>query len=234
MTQTIHPITAWLSRLKRNLPNPLQRRPKPLQPLPHPGCIFVCFEENPAVSLHTSPQRVSGLLQSNFYRIEDCLAVGGEKYDIYTPGRRPGGHNMACQISRPIDLFRPENILNGWLRPTHQPNAWVATPDDSNPALTLTWPQPQKIRTVQISFDPDYDHAMESVLYRHPERAVVFCVKHYQVFDNNGRVLVDVDNHHQAMAVHTFSTPVETTSLTIRILETWGAPATLFEVRCYA
>lgn len=198
-----------------------------------PGYVFLRFAEVRGVSIHTSPLRVTGLLRLGNSRRETSEDVGGERYEVYTPERRPGGHNIALLVDPPLEVFRAENIRNGWQRPTSQANAWVASPDDESPELHLAWDAPREISEVVLYFDGDSDHAMESVLMGHPERAVVFCVKRYEVLDETGRVLAGADDNHQSVVRHRWPTPVTTSRLTVRVLETWGAPPALFEVRCY-
>jgi hypothetical protein len=202
--------------------------------LAHPGYLFVIFKKNPAVKVAGSSLRVTGFVRVNHSWDEKLTKVGGEDFQVFGAVRRPGGHNLAFTINPALELFGVENIRNGRQRPGAQPNAWVAEPGAEEPTLRLEWPAPQTIRTVQLHFDGDMDHAMESVLRGHPERAVVFAVKRYQLIDDQGKVVVDVDDAHLALNVHRFDEPLRTKTLSVRILETWGAPAAIFEVRCYA
>jgi hypothetical protein len=201
--------------------------------MPRAGYLFIIFKPNPHAWLHTSQARITGVLRLAFARHEEHEAVGGDKYDSYYPERRPKGHNLAFQVNPGIDLFKPATILNGWQRPNYQPNAWMATADDSEPSIELTWPTPQRIGHVQIYFDGDYDHPLETVLMRHPERAVPFGVRNYQVLDDHRQVRIDAKDCHQSRVSHHFDPSLETTSLSIRITETWGALPAVFEVRCY-
>lgn len=198
-----------------------------------PGYIFLLFPKAEGVSLHTSPMRITGLLRLGLANEQEAEQVGGDNIILYGPERRPSGHNVALRIDPPLEVFQPANILNGWQRPTHQTNAWVASPEDPSPSIQLSWEAPRKISEVIVYFDGDFDHAMETVLLGHPERAVVFCVKRYEVLDDAGRVLASVDDNHQSVARHRWTEPVTTSRITVRVLETWGASAAIFEVRCY-
>jgi len=201
--------------------------------LPHPGYVFITFKKNPDVKMRASQERITGLLRLHYSTREDCEKIGGYAYDVYRPERRPGGHNLAFATEPAIALFDPKNILNGWQRITSQPNAWVAAQTDKNAWLKLSWKTPQKISSVQIYFDGDYDHSMETVLMGHPERVVVFAVKRYQLLDDTGKILHEENDCHHARMEHRFDRPIETKSLIIRVLETWGTPPAIFEVRCY-
>jgi hypothetical protein len=105
--------------------------------------------------------------------------------------------------------------------------------DDPQPALTLHWDAPQPIRTVELSFDTDFDHPMESVLLTQPERAMPFCVKALRICID-GREAAHITGNHQTRRQLVLDRPVWARSVTIEILERWDtSPAALFEVRCY-
>ena len=52
--------------------------------------------------------------------------------------------------------------------------------------MTVRWPHEQVIARIELVFDTDLDHPMESVLLGQPERVVPFCVRAFRVRD--GRV----------------------------------------------
>ncbi len=150
--------------------------------------LFICFMRNSDVAIHTSSQRITGILSvtnhqnpavSNFGKQEPTEDIGVETFEFWCPKRRPGGRNLALEISPPLAVFEPHNICNGVNRPTNQPNAWVADSRDPRPTLSLSWDQPQQIARLVLSFDTDFDHPMESVLMGHPEGPMPFCVKHF-------------------------------------------------------
>jgi hypothetical protein len=207
--------------------------------------VFVCFRPNPDVALWTSQQRVTGVLTaaqkwnravSNYGKQEPPADVdlGVEAFEFWTPERRPGGLNLALACDEPLVSFAAANVANGIARPTSGPNAWVAALDDAHPSLTLRWDIPQTIRMVELSFDTDFDHPMESVLMTHPERAMPFCVRALRVCID-GREAARIVGNHQTQQCIVLPEPVAATSLTLEVLETWSdAPAAICEVRCYA
>ena len=91
----------------------------------------------------------------------------------------------------------------------------------------------QKYNLTLLSFDTDFDHPMESVLHGHPERDMPFCVRHYRLLDGQGRVLHEVPDNHSSRNVVRFERPVTTDTLQVEVVSTHGAPAAIFEVRCY-
>ena len=158
-----------------------------------------------------------------------------ESFEVWLPDRRPNGRNLACDIEPPVAAFGVNNVSNGVQRPTDATNAWLADLNDKRPTLTLSWPQTQTIARIELSLDTDYDHPMESVLMGHPERAMPFCLKQFRVLDNHDKVLWEEADNHQSRYTITFAAPIETNTLRLELLESWGhVPAALFEIRCYA
>lgn len=203
---------------------------------------LLALGRNPAVAAHTTALRVTGTMAlmngvsravSNFGAQAAAPDTGVDGFEFWIPERRPGGHSLALELAPPLDVFTPASALNGLGRPTNAPNAWVADPDDPAPALTLRWDTPQTIGRVELGFDTDFDHAMESVLMGHPEREMPFCVRRYRL-EARGEVIAEVDGNYQTRNTLTLLRPVTTDELTVRVLETHGAPAAIFELRCYA
>ncbi|PWU08683.1 MAG: FAD-binding dehydrogenase [Verrucomicrobia bacterium] len=160
-----------------------------------PSYLFVCLMANENVSVWLSEQRITGVLSlshrahqavTKSARQEPPPGNGIPSFEFWIPQRRPQGKNFALRIEPPIDVFGPESLVNGFARPGHQPNAWVADVDDAHPTVTLAWPTIQTIGRLELVFDTDYDHPMESVLMGHPERVMPFCVRDLSI--ENGRV----------------------------------------------
>jgi len=200
-----------------------------------PRYVFVCLMQNEHVSVRCSDQRITGLLSVRHRATQSPDDdIGVETFEFWCPIRRPDGHNLAVAIDPPIDLFGPANVTNGLARPTCGPNAWLADLDDATPTLTLQWDRPKTIGRIELTFDTDRDHPLESVFFPHPERAMPFCVKRYRIRDADGRLLVERDDNHQTRNSVVLETPVTTDRLAIELLERHASvPAAVFEVRCY-
>ena len=218
-----------------------------------PCYVFVMFMKNEHVRLQYSNLRVTGVLSvfnrinpavSNYGKQEPTEDIGVDTFEFWCPERRPKGHNIALKIedgqSRPsldwpgIQLFSPENVRNGIQRPTNKPNAYVADPTDPNPTLTASWPTKQRISRVELFFDTDYDHPLESVIMTHPETDSPFCVREYVLCNDKQERIYHESNNHQTRNTIQFEQPIETRSLTIHLKGTnGGAPASLMEMRCY-
>jgi hypothetical protein len=215
--------------------------------LDEPGYVFVMFMKNEYVQLQYSQLRVTGVLSvfnkinpavSNYGKQEPTEDIGVDTFEFWCPERRPAGENIALRIEPGIRLFNPSNVLNGVQRPTYQPNGWVAEVGDINPTVTLNWPSPQTISRVELRFDTDFDHPLETVIMIHPETASPFCVPEYIVCnDRQERIFHQTDNHQTSNTIR-FAQPIVTASLTIHLKKKGQGqadfvPASLMEVRCY-
>ena len=204
---------------------------------------FLIILNNEKVSLKHSSQRITGLVSvfnatnpavSNYGKQEPTEDIGVDAFEFWVPLRRPGGKNLAFKVEEGIECFQAENVRNGLQRPTSQPNAWVADFGDTQPTLTLTWPEKQTLKRVELFFDTDYDHPAENVLIPHPENIMPFCVREYALLDDNGKVVYEKKDNHQTRNAVVFDSPVTTSNLKIRLVHpSADSPAALFEVRCY-
>ncbi|MCH5598394.1 hypothetical protein [Niabella ginsengisoli] len=131
--------------------------------------------------------------------------------------------------------FGVENIRNGVDRPTIKPNAWVADISDKKPVIELGWDQPQYVREINLVFDTDTDHPMESVLMTHPETVMPFCVRNYYIEDDQGRIVYQKKDNFQTINKIVFDEPVVTQKLHL-IMEHPSAQiaASIFSIRCYS
>lgn len=208
-----------------------------------PRYAFVCLMDNPAIAIHLSERRVTGVL-SVFQKFNRAVAksprqepppgIGIDSFEFWLPQRRPGGKNFAMAIEPPIAAFGPANAANAIARPTRHPNAWVADPADPHPRLTIKWSEYKEIRKIVIAFDTDLDHPMESVLWNHPERVMPFCVRDLEIRDASGALLASVAGNHQTRRTIALDPPARTDRIDILPRHpSADVPAALFEVRCY-
>ena len=207
-----------------------------------PRYLSYILHKNDDVSVHLSDSRVTGVLSlsqsmnkavAKGARQEPPEGSGIDSFEFWLPSRRPGGKNMAIGVSPPLQGFCARNVVNGVARPSSEPNAWVAAVEDRAPSLTLQWAAPKTIGRIELAFDTDFDHPMESVLMGHPERDMPFCVRDYRILDGAGTEIFTKTGNHQTRNTVWLDTPVHTSELRIEVLATHGAPAAIFEVRCY-
>lgn len=224
---------------------------------------FICLTANDDIAAHLSDMRLTGVIslcqsgnpavaKSNIQSPPPDSGI--DTFEFWTPKRRPLGKNLALAIHPPLEAFATRNLVNGVSRPTHAANAWVADPDDEQPVLRLEWPVPQTIQRVEIDFDTDFDHPMESVLMGHPERDMPFCVQNLSLSVPSGEIhepgnprvavaaqsgaakeIAKLEGNHHSRVVFQFVAPIVTDCLEIRPLApSIHIPAALFAVRCYA
>lgn len=200
-----------------------------------PRYVWVVLPSQPGLRVATSRSLVTGILAvNNWSKQSPPVGLGIDTFEMWCPNRRPQEQNLAFELASPLAAFGPDNIRNGQIRPTRQPNAWVAAADDPSPTLTLRWPEPVSIARVVMGFDPDWDHPMESVMRGHPEAVMPQCVRDVDLLNEHDDVVASVrDNHHARCEVR-LESPLRTRSLGIVLRAVNGpAPAACFEVRCY-
>ena len=224
---------------------------------------FVCLLKNDSVSVHLSDQRLSGVLalcqagnmavaKSSIQRPPD--GIGIDTFEFWTPKRRPAGKNFALRIEPAIRAFGAENLTHGISRPTRSSNVWAADFTHEQPVVRLTWESPQTIAIIEIDFDTDFDHPLESVLMGHPERDMPFCVRDIKVMSavtphHDGpachsstailshtatRMIAEIIGNHQTRRIINLETAVTTDCLELHVLApSTTVPAALFAVRCF-
>lgn len=194
--------------------------------------------------MHTSDHRVSGVL-ALFHRGHAAVAKGAVQtpppgsgmpaFEFWTPERRPGGRNLAIRVEPPLDRFGVEQLRTGVARPTCRPNTWVADPGDPAPRITLAWNEPQLVGRVELVFDTDRDHPLESVLMGHPETVAPFCVRDVVLRDETGRELAALSCNHATRRTVLLDPPATVRRLVIQLAHPGSmAPAALVGVRCHA
>lgn len=204
--------------------------------------VFVILKPAPALALHLSKDQAPGVLTlwQRMNRMVAKSAVqsppedsGVDEFAFWLPDRRPAARNLTLTVSPAVRCYDPEMVINGWARPWCGANAWAPARDDREPWLRLAWDTPQSIQTIQITFDTDFDHPMESVLMGHPERVMPGCATSLELRTAEGRSIASVTENHQTRWRVKLDTPVTTTAIELRIRDHGPAPSAIFEVRCY-
>jgi len=185
---------------------------------------FYCFLTNDSVEIQQSDTRITGLLTvyrkenkavSNYGLQDPPSHIGVERFEFWTPYRRPAGKNLAFQLSTPLWGFGSENLFNGVHRPLSSGNAWVANINESNATLKMEWDKATEIQDITLYFDNDHDHPAESAQWGHPENEMPFCVRSYKIFDAEGNMIYQNQKNHQAINKIVLSPKVFTDKLSI-------------------
>lgn len=205
---------------------------------------FVCVMENPDIRIAVSDQLTTGVLsvaRKHNHRVAKGSmqtppeSSGIDRFEFWTPERRPQGQNLATRIEPSLRCFGPEMAVNGLHRPVNGPNAWVAATDDPTPTIELLWTDIQTIGRIELVFDTDLDHPMESVVMHHHDAISPYCVREYRILGFKDQEVWRVTGNYQARNTIQFENPIHTDSLKIELISPSSCvPAALFEVRCYA
>ncbi len=208
--------------------------------IPHDQYAFVVLRANEKASVASSPVRMTGIVSAfnkfnhrvnNTGRQIPPEGSGFESFEFWCPERRPAGENLALRITPALECFGPGSLVNGFVRPTIAPNAWVAAPGDKQPAVTLQWDAPQQISVIRLFLDTDYDHPMESSQYGHPESVMPFCVRDIRITDGGGNPVAAVTDNHQTVVTFRFRQPLETDRLEIELSNGQDhVPVSLFQI----
>jgi hypothetical protein len=212
--------------------------------LPEDEYAYLVLRTSEEVDVALSDQRATGILRLDFHgeqrkgdSHQDHLPAeeaGCEAFEMWFPERRPAGKNLAITLDRPLSGFGAEEVSSIWTRPTTRPNAWVADPSDPAAALTLRWERPETLRRVTVFLDPDWDHPLESVILKHPERVMPCLAKSLELRTASGEVVGKVTDNRHAVVVFTFTEGLTTDELCLHITEMNGPwPAAVFGVRGY-
>jgi hypothetical protein len=205
--------------------------------------VFVCFLANENIELAISNKRITGLLTvanainvavSNYGKQEPKEDIGVDAFEFWCPQRRPKGNNIAMKIEPALQPYSTENLRNGLQRPVSSTNAWVADYSNNNAELKIIWNEMQTISKMELFFDTDYDHPLESVLLHNPETKMAFCADEVQIYNNNNELLGAISGNYLPRRIIQFAKPITVNELKINISnsDTTSSPS-LFEIRCY-
>lgn len=204
---------------------------------------FVCFMKNADVELGYSDKRITGLLSvfntinpavSNYGKQEPKEDVGVDTFEFWCPKRRPEGRNLALEIRPALPAFHPEFLRNGIQRPTAATNAWVADYNEEVSKITIQWNETVTIQTIELFFDTDLDHPLETVLMHNPETTMVFCASNIKVYNCNDEEVAAITGNYLTHRTIQLKEPISVQELKITVENpNTAAPNSLFEIRCY-
>jgi hypothetical protein len=204
--------------------------------------IFLVVGPAEGVRLHGRERELSGVLACRRRRNSSHQLVDGSREFSWPPT-----DVTPCFVAHGADgLFAPENVADGFSRPFGRPRSWVsepvATERDGNgarllepPALTLEWPDPKTLSSVQVTFNTDLT-PWYNALTPTDEPTVAECVRDYHIQQrtcDGWTDVVAVDGNYRRFRRHTFD-PVETDAIRLVVDATNGVPwAEVFELRAY-
>jgi hypothetical protein len=138
------------------------------------------------------------------------------------------------------------NVTNGQVRdtPGGEINRWSARLGSDGAWVELSWPRPQTVREVRITFDTGFQRELTLTLQDGINRGIVRSAQPETVRDYDLLVrrqvagglepLAQVRDNHQRLRRHVFA-PLAAHALRVHVRATNGDPlARIFEIRCYA
>ncbi|MDQ8192294.1 FAD-dependent oxidoreductase [Roseibacillus persicicus] len=204
---------------------------------------FLCYYGDPDIEIQTSAVLATGLVsvQKKFNKAVSNdgeqippEGIGIDRFEFWVPNRRPAGQNLALRLDPALPAYSLEHLKNGYTKPWIESNAWAADLSDEKPQIDLAWESPQTISNITLYFDTDYDHAMETSQWGHPENLMPHCVRSYRILDEHGTVLHSCEANHQTINRIALDSPVTTSKLTLEIDHPSATvPAALFKISCH-
>lgn len=201
---------------------------------------FLIFRPSPDVEIGLSDLRCTGVLSvfnkfnlkvGNKGRQMPPEGSGFDTFEFWCPERRPSGKNLSLDIFPAVEDFSCRNLVNGFTREGVLSNAWVASADDEKATVSIEWNAPEMVKRIRMYLDNDYDHAMESVQYGHPESEMPFCLRNLVIRDDRGEVIAEIKGNHKTIVDVVCEKPVVTTRLTVEVERPLPeVPASIFEI----
>ncbi|HEY0306893.1 MAG TPA: FAD-dependent oxidoreductase [Acidobacteriaceae bacterium] len=200
-----------------------------IPPIPH-GALHLSTTLLPG--LLTLSQKMNGAVAKSLVQTPPANS-GVDTFAFWLPDRRPAARNLAVRFTPSLDVYAPYLVTNGFARPWSGTNAWVPSADDPTPNLHISWDKPQTLHEIDMTFDTDFDHPMESVLMTHPEHVMPACIRSYKITTEEGQLLSEVAENHQTRQNLRLEKPVVTSGIIITILKQGPSLSAIYDVRCY-
>ena len=198
--------------------------------------LFIAFEENPAVEVALTNQRLPGVMMV-FNSLNPRVAkrtrqindgdYGVDEFDFWLPRRAPQQILLAFALETPLRLWHADYLLNGKLRPEQHTNCWVPARDDAHPSVCWQWHAPQRATQLTLLFDNDFDHAMETVQMGHAQAVTPHCTTHYRLWLDE-RLLAEVTENHHSLCHHALPPDVAFRQIRLELITSAGAVPALY------
>lgn len=207
-----------------------------LEGAPRDANVFVVLHAHPGLGVHVAAERAPGTLSFTWKEL-DPRHERPQRLREWSD--RPFGRGGFCIDAPAGDVFAPERVADGLLRPFAGPHAWAADAGDAEPALTIAWEEPVSPRRVEILFDDDPNEDLINLHHhRTPQEVMLTLVRDYRVEARtaDGWVVVDeiVDNRRRRR-IHDLGGHGPVAALRIVVRATAGdSHARIVAVRAFA
>ncbi|SDT19501.1 FAD-dependent oxidoreductase [Microlunatus soli] len=202
-----------------------------------PQNAFLVFAANPAISVHTAEQRVTGSILLGHRE-----PAADEQYTEQFRSWKQVLHRQGLchRLLEPTDVFEPEQVIGGYARPYGGPQLWSSESLalDPEPWIELGWDQPQSIAELVIIFDDDVEEDLINLHHhRTPFDALPSVVRDYRVearVDGRWQSVASVEGNHRRHGRHRFADPIGTDRIRVVVSATNGADqAHVVAIRAY-
>jgi hypothetical protein len=198
--------------------------------IPRPGWHFLVVKSNTDIALHIGNANVG---TSNYsLRPEDPIRPDpSSKWHTGKAALYAGGEfqneALCFQLQPSQPVYRPENIVNQFSRPTNQPNMWASESTDfSEPEwIELSWDTFRSPKQIHLIFDSMLDFHFNQRWGGYKNNVLPSIVKHYRLwaFDSKGdkTMIKEINNNYQRLCKHHCELK-EVKSIRLEILATNG------------
>ncbi len=176
-----------------------------------PGWHFLVIKSNKKIALHVGKASVG--TGNYFIRPVDPIRPDPStkwhtgKAALYSDGDfHSDTYCFQLHPSQPV--YRPENIINQWSRPTNKPNMWASeTTEFTEPEwLELSWDKPRSLGQIDIIFDSMLDFHFMQKWGGYKHTVLPSIVKHYRLwaFDQQGNktLIEEIEYNYQRLRKH--------------------------------
>jgi len=167
----------------------------------------VLLSPNPAIQLHTSDERLSGVLsvrrRVGKRRTIDAWVRESEEYTMWPYDER----SLVFRVTPAQSVWEAENVTDGWSRQHILPHLWASERiTEGKPEwIELAWDTPQTIRSIHLVMNTDMNRLIYNIQHIYTFSAIPECIRDATVQAFVGgkwrNVSVVRDNHHRLVVV---------------------------------
>lgn len=121
------------------------------------------------------------------------------------------------EVKPDCNTYGPQNIINGYHRPTTDPNIWLALKGDSPETLTFDFEEPITVKELQLIFNAELEKD-------HFNAPISSLIKDYDVIvaGKNGTKVIEKRNNYLARCVLPME-ETEVTQIVLKVYDNYGA-----------
>jgi hypothetical protein len=208
------------------------------RPVESPGWYFLEVKANEKVKIHYGEHPPVGF--AGYVTEPNSPRLANPFTEWKQVGRNEQVRTAYCiRVTPDQDLYGPGNAVEGWSRPTNQPNLWISQFTDFRQAewIECAWDQPRTVRSIHLFFDSSLDFNFGQNWKGYNLNAMPTLIRDYRLLARSEagdwRELVSVTGNYQRRLVHDLE-PLTTMAVRLEVSGTNGIQrAQLYEIRIY-